>query len=332
MSEHARDPKILYVGSYGRSGSTLLGRMLAEAPGAICVGETRYLWSRGLVDDAECGCGVPFGECAFWSAVAREAYGGWGGIDAERMADLDRMLNRLRTLPAHVLARRAPRVRRAVEEYAVQLAALYRAIASVGAAHTVIEISKDPTFACVLARTAGSQVSVVHLTRDPRAVAYSWTRLRREPSPIAGREFMPRFRPAGTAIKWVAFDTGLRALPLAGLRRMTLTYERLIADPKNALERIGRFAGLAGAGDATTSSGEVHLGAHHMFSANPMRTRTGAIALRVDDEWRTRMSDGAFLAVTTLTSPLLRVYGYPLARRRPSSLAERGSHDELVRA
>lgn len=325
-------PAILYIGSYGRSGSTLLGRMLAESPGTICVGETRYLWSRGLLEDAECGCGAPVSRCSFWSAVAEEAFGGWHRIDVRRMANLDQALNRLRTLPAHLLVRFAPHLRARVEDYAAHLAALYRAISLVSGANTVVEISKDPTFACVLARIPDAPVSVVHLTRDPRAVAYSWTRVRREPSPIAGREFMPRFSPIETASKWVGFDVGLRAMSLSGLPQIHLTYEELIADPGATLRRIGDFAKHPGVMDVEITGGRVTLGAHHMFSANPMRTRTGSIPLCIDDEWRARLSTRAFLTTTALTLPRLRAYGYPVRRRRPASVLDAEPRDELARA
>ena len=99
VSVPSASPTILYVGSYGRSGSTLLGRVLAEAPGTVCLGETRYVWSRGLLDNAQCGCGVPFRSCPFWTAVGVEAFDGWAAVDAERLSELDRQTNLLRALP-----------------------------------------------------------------------------------------------------------------------------------------------------------------------------------------------------------------------------------------
>ena len=42
------------------------------------------------------GLGLSWG--SIWSAVASEAFGGWGAVDVRRLADVDRALNRLRTL------------------------------------------------------------------------------------------------------------------------------------------------------------------------------------------------------------------------------------------
>lgn len=326
-------PRIIYVGAYGRSGSTLLGRMLAEAPGAVCVGETRYLWSRGLIDNVSCGCGVPFRECPFWCAIAEQAFGGWEAIDASALAETDGALNRLRTLPAHLAPRLRPRLSGMIEEYVEVLAVLYRAIATVSEAETIIEISKDPTFGCLLGRIPGQDVRAVHLIRDSRAVAYSWTRRRREPSPIAGRQYMPRFNPAETASKWVAYDAALRALPRAGVAYTALTYEALLAAPERTLAELARFAGSEPGGGVAIAGGHVELGQHHMFSGNPMRTSTGQVPLHLDDEWRDRLGARDYAAVTALTWPLLRRYGYPLARR-PGGRAVTAAlepRDELAR-
>lgn len=308
--------KILYVGSYGRSGSTLLGRVLAEAPGSVCLGETRYLWSRGLLDNAQCGCGVPFRSCPFWTAVGKEAFGGWGEVDAECLSEVDRQTNLLRALPFYWAPTLQPRLRKMIDEYVAHLSELYRGIAVVSDARTVVEISKDPTFACLLARMPGSDVRVVHLVRDSRAVAYSWTRRRREPSPIAGHHFMPQFKPGETATKWVAWNLGLHLLCRAGLPYVKVAYEGFVSDPSFELSRIATIVDEdLDASRPDLRDGQVRLGEHHMFSGNPMRTNTGWMALRVDDEWQARLSKAQFAGVTAITWPMLRWYGYRLSRR-----------------
>ena len=202
--------KILYVGGYARSGSTLLSRVLGESPGMVCVGETRYLWSRGLLNNVDCGCGVPFRSCPFWSAVGEEAFGGWDQVDAEQLSEVDRVTNLPQALPLHW----APWLRRGMREtigdYTATLTKLYAAIARVTGAKMIVDESKDATFACLLRRMPDSDVRVVHLVRDSRAVAYSWARRRRMPSPIGGQVFMPQAGPIETATKWLAWNTSLK--------------------------------------------------------------------------------------------------------------------------
>lgn len=207
--------KILYIGGYGRSGSTLLGRVLGESPRAMCVGETRYVWSRGLIDNVACGCGQPFRSCPFWRAVGEEAFGGWDQINAEQFTEIDRVTNLMAALPFYLAPWLRPRLRDAIDEYVTSLTSLYGAISRVSEGRTIVEISKDPTFASLLIRMQGPDVRILHLVRDSRAVAYSWTRKRREPSPISGQEFMDQISPTRTARSWVTWNTAFHALSLA---------------------------------------------------------------------------------------------------------------------
>ncbi len=47
-----------------------------------------------------------------------------------------------------------------------------------------------------------------------------------------------------------------------------------------------------------------------MFSGNPMRADLGWITMMLDDEWQTMMPTSQFAAVTAITWPQLRLYGY----------------------
>ena len=44
-------PRLIYLGGLGRSGSTLVERLLAGLPGVCSVGEVVHMWQRGLVQD-----------------------------------------------------------------------------------------------------------------------------------------------------------------------------------------------------------------------------------------------------------------------------------------
>src|SRR5258706_786037 len=93
--------RVLFIGGMGRSGSTLLDRMLGSAPGVVSVGELRKFWRRGVVTNELCGCGQPIRECPFWRDVAREAF---GGFEIQQLGALaaaeDRLLTSLRLQPA----------------------------------------------------------------------------------------------------------------------------------------------------------------------------------------------------------------------------------------
>ena len=64
-----RVPNWLYVAGAGRSGTTLLGMVLAREPGVFNCGELIHLWSR-LSANALCQCEAPVTRCEVWADVA----------------------------------------------------------------------------------------------------------------------------------------------------------------------------------------------------------------------------------------------------------------------
>ena len=66
---------VLFIGGLGRSGSTLVDRVLGQTPGVCSVGELVFLWERGLLANERCGCGEPFDGCPFWKEVGVRAFG-----------------------------------------------------------------------------------------------------------------------------------------------------------------------------------------------------------------------------------------------------------------
>ena len=52
--------KLLFIGGLGRSGSTLIEKLLNEFNDAFAIGESVHLWERGLRDNELCGCGEAF--------------------------------------------------------------------------------------------------------------------------------------------------------------------------------------------------------------------------------------------------------------------------------
>ncbi len=305
--------KVLYVGGYGRSGSTLIGRVLGEPPDAVCVGETRYVWSRGLLNNVECGCGQPFLSCPFWCAVGDEAFGGWSQIDAKRLTEIDRVANLPRALPFYWAPRLRPGLSDMFKDYAVHLAALYTAISRVSGAKIIIETSKDPTFACLLMRIPDCDVRIVHLVRDSRAVAYSWTRRKRLSSPIGEQQFMGQFTVTKTASVWMLWNAAFHALSAEHSPYLRLTYESFVANPRARVQELSAFANeTLVLPESQLTDTDVKLGSHHLFSGNPMRTSAGWVPIRPDNEWQTRLTTAQFAKTTAITWPLLRLYGYPI--------------------
>jgi hypothetical protein len=83
---------------------------------------------------------------------------------------------RTRNMPALMMPVQSQQFRSGMAELSADLQQLYRAIQCVSGARVLIDSSKVPTYGLILSRTSDIHLSVLHLVRDSRAVAYSWLR------------------------------------------------------------------------------------------------------------------------------------------------------------
>lgn len=315
-------PRVLFLGGLGRSGTTVLERALGELPGICAVGELVHLWERGVLEDETCGCGEPFSRCGFWTEVGSRAFGGWTPELAGRMAYLRARVDRTRFVPQLAFPRSLGRRRAELDEYVTAFLRLYTAIVQASGDAVVIDSSKHASLAFCLRTAPGIDLRVLHVVRDSRGVAYSWTKDVRRPESATGESRMTRYSPTRSAVLWAGHNLCLAALGRLGTARRRLRYEDFVAEPRASLSRLADFTGLVlQDGDlAFVSDGGVRLGSSHTVSGNPVRFSTGPLQLRRDDAWRERLPRRRRLLVSLLTLPLLARYGYlrrPKEQTRP---------------
>jgi hypothetical protein len=309
--------RVLFLGGLGRSGTTLLERVIGELPGAMPLGEIVHLWTRDIRDDERCGCGEPFSGCPFWTKVGEAAFGGWASVDVGRVVDLAAAVDRTRYIPRHMIRRLSARVQAQLAEYNSFYLRLYRAAQEVSGATVLIDSSKHSSLAYCLSFEPQIDLRVLHVVRDSRGVAYSWTKHVERPE-TDGEDEMARFTPVRTAMLWDAHNAAFSVLGRrseAAVQR--LRYEEFVADPVASIREIARFAGLTLTDDALgfLRPDSVTLGPCHSAAGNPMRFVTGDLSMRRDDAWRASLPTGQRRLVSSLTAPLLSAYGYPLGKR-----------------
>jgi hypothetical protein len=306
-----RPQQVVYVGSWSRSGSTLLDLMLGSMPGFVSVGEVRFLWDRGLIEGQLCGCGVPVPSCPFWGAVLDEAFGPDRRPDPAEMRALRDRVDGLARLPYTAGPWRPAGLARELAAFREVLGRLYRAIGRVAGARVVVDSSKYAAYGRLLAGAPGVDLRLVHLVRDSRAVAYSWTRTKRLLEVPGEERYMPVHPVWRSAAYWALENVALEVVKPAATRAAVLRYDDLTGRPAWAVEHTLRRLGLEG--DAgVLASGQLPAHPNHTVAGNPIRLTQGPIAVRPDLEWRSRIAPRARRLVTALTWPLLLRYGFPL--------------------
>ncbi|MHA7177657.1 sulfotransferase [Arthrobacter sp. Sr24] len=302
-------PNVLMLGGFGRSGSTLLERCLAECVGVTGLGEVLHLWERGLRDNELCGCGLAFHDCVFWQGIGDRAFGGWGAVDsAEAVTDRqDVVRNRhlAELLTGWYPSARRQRARRLMD----RVNDLYAAAAS-GEAELVIDSSKHPAYAYFL-RRARIDLKCVLVVRDPRGVAYSWSKVVRRPETGEAEAYMPRYSTVAAVANWSLYSVLFHALTVLRVPVKTVHYEDFMGDPRAVVEDILHFAGHpVNPGDTDfIQPHSVVLGVHHTVAGNPMRMKTGELKIRLDSAWKVEMPAKARRVAGVLTLPLRLVYG-----------------------
>ncbi len=306
---------LIYIAGVGRSGSTLLARMLGQIEGFASLGEIHHVWQTGalaLAGDEICGCSRPYSECEFWCEVARGAGGPMTAEELLRIQDLKRSVDRVRYVPLMAMGQEAPsRYRSLRDRYCEALLRLYTAIFESSGAEVVVDATKDLSSLYLLAGVSGIRVTVIHLVRDPRGVAYSWSKKMLRPEFPGSEVYMARKSSVRLAGFWTYSNLLAELSRNAHPAHLFVRYEDLVEQPREWLNEICRTLGQSEPNLSFVDSNGVYFEkSNHTVKGNPTRFSSGRLELQVDEEWRQKMGVREKVLVTALTSPLLLRYGY----------------------
>lgn len=303
--------KILYIAGWGRSGTTVLDNLLGQVEGFVSTGELHQIWSRGLLQGRSCGCGLRLIDCPFWQEVFETGFGGLGNVDA---AQVTRSQDAIHT-------RHAPQVLRSSRsgtlmrrfEYATHLHGLYAGLASVDGTRVIVDSSKYPTDAIVAAGLTDFDTFVVHVYRDPRAVAFSWRRIKDTPDKRTNGGHLRRVGVVRSTLVWQLYNWVILRYVRKSVGAdnfMELSYEDLAARPEATLDRLIELLGEDPSHRPTFQDNAVEVRPSHTASGNPNRFQSGRREIRLDSEWERRMSPWRKMLVSFLAFPMLTRLGY----------------------
>lgn len=283
--------RLVYISGSGRSGSTLLERLLHADGRVFAAGETHVLW-RLPAERITCACGATLADCGVWRAILAAS-----GLEG-RLGELAAL--EARVARSGYLGRRGLRPERLLREPEVArfLEAQRALVATIGAVtgkRCVVDSSKAGPRALLL--SCLDETGFIHLRRDPGDVIASW-RSRKFDQGLGAD--MARLTAARATEDWLKAEFFARAV--AARRPVAFVdYAAFCAAPRATLRAIeatlgARFDGIAWTGDAGFAPGD----GYHSLNGNPDRFSRGPIAISHRAPDRAALSRADRLAAAVL--------------------------------
>ena len=291
--------RVIYIGGVEHNGSTILGVALGNHPQIECVGELTFLARQGWLGDEYCACGQTISDCPFWTNVKNH----WTqatGQNLQSLVELENDFDRHRRFYNLIKEKRFPSSH--FLEYKIQTSALFSAIQQVSGKDIIIDTSKRFSRALALSMVPDIDLRIIHLVRDARGVAYSWSKPTR-----------PRRRSwLDASIRWNVTNAAFEIVKrnIESDRWIRLRYEDLIRETFETLKRIGEFAEVDLNDLATSLSNGKVLSTNHVGVGNGFLRRVKQVTLSPSIDWPDRIPVGDQRRVWRITWPLMRRYGY----------------------
>lgn len=261
--------RVIYILGPGRSGSTVVERLLASAPGVKALGEIHCLW-RAPLKTLTCACGAPALDCDFWADTRRRA-----GLDARaltRLAALEHGAIRHKRIAAAGFSQRRYALAPDVQEFLRRQDDLFAAAAETSGASVLVDSSKAAPRAWAL--SARPNTSIIRTSRKPLAIARSWASRKHDPG-LGGAMRSVSF--VGALADWARAETSGALISLTRpTRRLPLA--ALSSDPQSALAKAigGDVANISWRGERAFEADPDY----HSLNGNPDRFAAGVIEIR----------------------------------------------------
>ncbi len=309
------NPDFIYIAGYGRSGSTLLERLLQCQHQVHACGEMTGFFRMYGSGSSRCSCGRTLEECEFWGGVARHLFqqnfylhefSSYHLIQKKREGHWSHGGS---FLPDKYHA-----------EYSRLMRPFFEALTRQNSENRIFIDSSKTAYLNPLRPVAVSQlgkfrVRVIHLVRDPRGVIWSVKRgLNR--SLETGKKARVKLPTVRAVAGWVFANRAASKLELFfGKDNYCLVrYEDLVDNPVYVLERIARRWNIdlqesIGVAKKAVNGSQVQLTTMHQLSGNRMRF-SKTFSISPDYAWKEKINPNMSAIVKNATMPLLKKYGY----------------------
>lgn len=270
---------LVYILSDGRSGSTLLDLLLGSHPRVRGLGEMkqfhRYAGKGGKVK--KCTCGEELSHCPLWGRVLEGLVHDYG-------------------IPLND-----------PHDFAERNTDLLRKTAAVAEVDWLCDSSKDPARLDLLLQTPGFKVEIIHLVRDPRAVAFSNARKRKRARSGKGFSLKHwlRYNYFKSMLHWKASNQLYREKYSGCSGYRLLKYEDLVDDYQAVCSQLWQSLGLA---DHRIQLSELAEDNHNIGGNHLRHHRVEKIERDHEYEWA--ISNPVWFISSWWISSALTLFGY----------------------
>ncbi len=289
--------QILYIAGYPRSGSTLLGNLLAENPQCFAIGEPVFLWHKNI-NNGYCSCLLPLEECAFWAPILNST-------PKTCQQPIDNTFDN--SIGLKIKNKLTPLLKTQVKlETTLCLQYLYDSLFKKNPNQIIIDESKFSHYLYALLQLKNIEVNVIHLIRNPQAVAYSWTRKKYA---AHSDQLMNQYHPLATARRWLLENIFIEKV-CSQIKYLPVRYEDFVANPAETIQNIQQWVGLNETNPFIHNQQAEIKKQPHLIASNPIGTRKGIIHIQPDDEWKLKLPIHWQFAIKLICWPLIKKYHY----------------------
>lgn len=311
----ANRPELIYIAGYGRSGSTLLERLLQCQPFVHACGEMTNFFRIYGSDSSRCSCGQSLENCDFWRGIAQELFK--QGFSVQKFPYYGKLQKKRE---AHWSHGGSFTPLRHQDTYANLMQPFFEALARHPHENQVLIDSSKTAYSTPFRPIAISQlgqfrVRVIHLVRDPRGVVWSVKKglNRRMEAGKEGSALLPVTR---AITGWMfANKAADRLKRYFGEDSYCLVkYEDLVEKPAQVLSHISTIWDIdlqesKRVAEEVMNGSEVQLPTMHQLAGNRMRFNT-TFSIHPDYTWKEKLNPRTNAVVKTITMPFLKKYGY----------------------
>lgn len=297
---------LFYIAGYGRSGSTVLDALLGNHPRLFGAGELSHVFSE-MVKGGRCSCGSVYLQCTFWREVLDLFRKRVPGLKLDSVRDVTRNVERFPQFPSMGGAK----TRTAYTEI---WTGMIDALRAVSGKDGIVDSSKSARMCWhrirSLVKFCGTEVRVIHLVRDPRAVTWSFLRGSNRKLERGKRE-SPMGGVYRAVFGWALANLSVHRMEseLPGLKVKRVRYEDLVKYPARELKGLESLSAIDMEPILDIARGIRTVETGHGVGGNRLRRR-GPFQIKEDDEWKRALSFTTRKMVLVFSWPLARKYGY----------------------